>query len=225
MEYLKSEKVIISLEYLRKNYPKFLGMVVRFNFFPAQYLHPTRRKNYFNGKLIDSVWDVDKLNPRISPLILSELGLDGRPYLQFPDPNWSLALLSRERFSRLALFVGASLCGPQVRACLSRDQVLFWREKLGDDAFNFALNSRLLFSNDLFLLNIDSSSDIQEIGYFLIKSSLKNIAPEMQKRILLKLPSEIIDYAIETSIAKKIVNSVFFVLEAEWHSLFKSIHH
>ena len=225
MEYSKSEKVIILLESLRKNYPKFLGMVVRFNFFPAQYLHPTRRKNYFNGKLIDSVWDVDKLNPRISPLILSELGLDGRPYLQFPDPNWSLALLSRERFSRLALFVGASLCGPQVRACLSRDQVFLWREKLGDDAFNFALNSRLLFSNDLFLMNIDSSSDIQEIGYFLIESSLKNIAPEMQKRISLKLPSEIIDYAIESSIAKKIVNSVFFVLEAEWHSLFKSIHH
>ena len=225
MEYLKSEKVIIPLEYLRKNYPKFLGMVVRFNFFPAQYLHPTRRKNYFNGKLIDSVWGVDKLNRRISPLILSELGLDGRPYLQFPDPHWSLALLSRERFSRLALFVGASLCGPQVRACLSRDQVFLWREKLGDDAFNFALNSRLLFSNDLFLMNIDNSSDIQEIGYFLIESSLKNIAPEMQKRISLKLPSEIIDYAIESSIAKKIVNSVFFVLEAEWHSLFKSIHH
>jgi hypothetical protein len=74
-------------------------------------------------------------------------------------------------------------------------------------------------------MNIDSSSDIQEIGYFLIESSLKNIAPEMQKRISLKLPSEIFDYSVEVSIAKKIVNSVFFVLEAEWHSLFKSIHH
>lgn len=205
--------------------PKLFRYYYAFNFNPAGYLHPSRRNDFYSGKISDEIWTKPRVYPYLSDAILEKLSLKNKIFLQFPHEKLSLALLSLPRMARLATHIGAVALGSKVRGSIGREQVVAWKEKLGGDAYQFVVNSGKLLPSFPRIAEDKLSANVQTIGYSLIARSLTEAPEPMSARALLKLPAnlpELLDGPINAS---QIVHNVMIILEAEWHSLFAVKNH
>lgn len=207
---------------LRKS-PVLFGKLLAFNYSPASYLHPARRKHFFGGVIPDVVWQEPRAQDRLSPLILQDLSLTDKPCFDFPHPKWVLALLPPARLQRFARHVGAIVLGARIRSSLAREEVLMWKDKLGQDAFQFAMHSARLLPSIKILDGEHDKEDVAQIGYGLIAASLTQSCAEMQQRALLKMPPNTTPSGIETRSINQILQAVLLTLEAEWHSSFAAV--
>jgi hypothetical protein len=209
----------------RAKQPKLFHYFYAFNFNPAAYLHPSRRSDFFSTKISETIWTEPRVQPHLSDIILEKLNLNKQICLQYPHPKWSLALLSITRMARLATHIGAIALGSKVRGSIGRDQVVAWKEKLGDDAYQFVVNSGRLLPTYPRLADEKLTANVQTIGYSLIAKSLIDAPASMSVRALLKLPATLPDLIDESINADQIVQNVLTILEAEWHSLFVAKNH
>lgn len=207
---------------LIKRFPREMPALLEFNFNPAADLHWSHREEFF-PEIPAAVWEVQRGVPRFSQLLLHRTGLSEYPCLDIPNPHWPLALLPVKRLERVARHVGALVVGMRVRSSLSRDHVLAWKSKLGEEAYRFALNSAsLVQAGKLPLIEWASDSPL-ETGYRLILYSMADAPESMRRRVNLKMPRGINVAEIEMARVNRLLNNVMGIVEAEWYSSFAAI--
>jgi hypothetical protein len=207
----------------RKTRPHIYPAVINFNFHPATYLHPSRRAQFFDNRLPDRIWECPKVSAKLSHQILKELNLLDHSYLQYPDKRWSLILLPTNRLHRLALHIGAAVLGAHIRNSLARDRVIFWKDKLGQEIYEFVLGSARLLPIQSKNLERIETNDALSLGYNLIKQSLESAPKSLRERAFLKMPIQHKNQSEVVTSAEQIVFSVMSIVEAEWRSLFLNL--
>ncbi len=194
--------------------------LLNFNYSPGSYLHESHQKTFFGEKFDEKAWICSRSLARISDYLLEVSDLKKNPIVDFPTRDWNFLLLPVPRFFRVARHIGAIVLGSLIRSSIAREEVLSWKRKLGEDVFSFAM------SRGMFLpatgLKPDKSVfvDVERLGFQVMMASFA-FAPEcVSKRALLKIPAGVTAAKLEQKSAEHLVNSVVFLLENEWHSLF-----
>ncbi len=190
--------------------------ILEFNFRPALYLHPSRRVLYF-PEIATSVWDNPRTCERLSAIILKDLKWPN-PFIEVNYWGWNLALLSQNNLRRLARHISAVSLRHKVRASLAREHVLSWKQKLGLDAYKFAITSASLLP----ALGIDDAQfgefSPDEMGYGVICAAISEMPEEMLKRMQLKLPDNCAQIYMDSVKARKIISTILYLSEGKWFS-------
>ena len=206
-----------SLRNLIKTQPDIASAVIRFNTDLAANLHPDQ-KSTFVPKLPASLWDQPRLAARISKIVAAQTGLEKKLYLEIPNPLWAMILLPQDRLQRLALHMGALVLGIRVRASLSREHVMAWKNRLGNEAYQFALNSASLLPVTQIPLAAIASDSALDIGASIIGAVIAPEPESLKRRVSLKLPGAISAIPIESEKARRLITVVIQILEGEWYS-------
>ncbi|MRD47091.1 hypothetical protein GHT07_07360 [Caenimonas koreensis DSM 17982] len=206
--------------------PEVARAICIFNQNPADYLDSSRRSDFFSKRIGDALWDSPRSRSHLSRLILERIGAS--PCLEVARTEWPVALLERDRIDRLARHVAAALVGARVRRCVSRAEVLKWRDWLSQEAHEFALTRAGLLP-----VTADVGDPRQghaggeevtalQVGYAWIAAATRVWPDSIRKRFMLKLPagsSQGAD-AIDGALASRLVTSVLTNLESRWCSSF-----
>ncbi len=202
---------------IRTRFPTLGALVYRFNFFPAAYLHAEKRSE-FSPLIPDSVWSVERVHGGLSDRLLRQSHLVDRPVFAFPHWGWPLALLPPHRLARLSLHLGGMIHGARIRETLSRTQVMSWKEKLGSEAYEFAMARASLLPVAKDVGTDLLTSEPEQSGYILLQSAAVNLPEAMRIRFVWKLPKRSGKSDIDPSQARKLLRSVLPSVEPEWHS-------
>jgi hypothetical protein len=207
---------------LVRRFPRELPALIEFNYNLAADMHGSHRDTLM-PEIPANIFSVTRCVPRISSLLLRRVGLLEFPCFDIPNPHWPLALLSVSRLERIARHVGALVLGIRVRSSLSRDHVLAWKARLGEEAYRFAMNSASLVQAGRLPLVELSSDAPEEIGYRVILAGLADAPETLSRRACLKIPRGLGPADIETEKANRLLKNVMGIVEAEWYSSFAAI--
>lgn len=197
--------------------------ICTFNQNPADYIDESHLKQFFPFPVAGSLWESARSRHHLSRHILARIG--GAPCLETQRPEWALVLLERSRIDRLARHVAAALVGSRVRRCVSRAEVLKWREWLSPEAHEFALTRAGLLP-----FSADAGADpeqtaAQPLGHAWIAAASSRWAQPIARRFKLKLPAVAFREAdaIDGAFASRLVSSVLSIVEPRWCSSFASM--
>ena len=202
------------------DHPVIFRLLCEFNYLPASYLHRSRRPLFFNGGLPDSVWSCRRVWPRLSYPMLKQMKLAHDVIFSLPSPHHCFILLPPNRLSRVAQHLGAILLGSQIRSSLARDEVLRWRERLGHEAFEFAMNRARLMPSAHIPQPSKGLVNVEAIGFSILLSCCNDLPAEIIQRVSLKIPNDAVAADVDPKHAKQLMQSVMLTLEGEWRSLF-----
>jgi len=200
--------------------PELVRAICTFNQNPADYIDPSRRAEYFPAAETGPIWECARSRRHLSRHILDRMALG--PCLETRHPEWSLALLDRPRLDRVARHVAAALVGLRVRRCLSRAEVLKWRDWLSPEAHDFALKRAGLLPFNADAGEHAALTTAQALGHTWIVAACRRWPDAMARRFMLKLPagtsrdSDTVDGAF----AQRLVSSVLSIVEPRWCSSF-----
>lgn len=204
--------------------PEIMRTICTFNENPADYIDESRRREFFPPRMGGAVWECASSRRHLSSHILNRIG--GAPCLEAHRPEWPIALMERDRIDRLARHVAAALVGARVRRCVSRAEVLKWREWLTPEAHEFALTRAGLLpqvpdAGDVAVEGDEASSALQ-LGHSWIVAASRRWPDAIARRFILKLPAGKYSNAdaIDGALASKLVTSVITNLESRWVSSF-----
>ncbi len=195
--------------------PEKIRKIMCFNFDLASYLHPSRRGLFF-PELPFAIWNIRRASQYISNEISRKIGASSI----FVDPNykfWDIALLSGGEIEVLARYSGAVLMVGNIRSSLSRDSVLFWKNTVGKDAYEFAINSASLLPKINIREDFIRDRSPTEIGYLIFASAIKQMPDPVAVRCNLKLPELDIDLQVEPFKAMRFISTILEVSRKEWN--------
>ena len=196
--------------------------VIDFNWNLATYLHPAQRKKWL-PEIPDSAWREPRTSGRISNLLSVRIGLSEEVFPDTPNPLWLIALLPADRLNRLALHIGALILGVRIRSSLSREHVLKWKKKLGDEAYRFAMNSATLLPVGRLPLNAIATGAADELGASVVMTALANEPQTLRRRVALKFSNEIDVMDIDPESAAQVSLMIARILEAKWFSSLEAL--
>jgi hypothetical protein len=206
-----------SIRNVLRNSPELAIKLVDFNWNLATNVHPAQRQKWL-PEIPDAVWHEPRISGRISNLLLNRVGLSEEIFPEALTSMWLVALLPAERLHRLVLHIGALILGIRIRASLSREHVIAWKMKLGDEAYRFAMSSAALLPVGRFPLKAIATDAADELGASVVMTALVNDPPLLRERIALKFSKEISVIDMDTESAAKISLMVARILEREWFS-------
>ncbi len=199
--------------------PAAAAAIVQFNCQPSADLHPDNKRRWL-PELPDAIWHEPRLANRLAMLLLQRSGLHGKVYTDIPNSLWPVALLPADRLHRLARHTGALILGIRIRSSLSREHVLSWKKKLGEDAYRFAMNSAALLPSGRVPLTSIASDSADDVGTSAILAAIATSPEAFKARIAMKLPDGIAPMAIEADKAARLLITVTQIVEGEWLSSF-----
>lgn len=205
------------LRNLIKNQRHIASAVIRFNTDLAANLHPDYQST-FVPELPASLWKQPRLAARISKVVAAKTDLENKLYLDIPNPMWAMILLPPDRLQRLALHIGALVLGIRVRSSLSREHVIAWKNRLGADAYRFALNSASLLPVAQIPLPAIAFDSALDIGASIIGAAIAPEPESLKKRVSFKLPGAVAAMPLEAEKARRLITVVIQILEGEWYS-------
>ncbi|MES3002909.1 MAG: SctK family type III secretion system sorting platform protein [Pseudomonadota bacterium] len=190
-----------------------------FNHGPADYLHPSHRAEFAIAALAEDVWAAPRARSHLSRSILARLGVDA--CTDVSRAEWPLALLDPPRLARLARHVAAGLLGSRARACISRADVIEWRDWLSPQAHEFALTS----ANLLPLAHapeIAREGTAEDLGFRWIRAAIQSWPDPIRLRMQLKLPAQTPapPGQVPREQAQRLVRSILSIVEQSWCSSF-----
>lgn len=206
-----------SIRSLIKQRPHLAAAVIRFNTDFCENLHPDQQSKFLS-QLPASFWRAPRLVERISKLVAVQVGLADKFYLEIPNPLWAMILLPPERLERLALHIGALVLGIRIRSSLSREHVMAWKKRLGEEAYRFAMNSASLLPLAQIPLSAIASDSAQSIGTSIISAALSPEPEPLKQRVALKLSVDAEAMPLEAERARRLVSLVIQTVEGEWYS-------
>jgi YOP proteins translocation protein K (YscK) len=210
---------------LQGTFPLLARKLYKFNFCPADYVHPSRRRRFDQGKLHDRVWETSRARAALSLHILRCLDVEDNPCFDPHDPAWPLLLLEPAQISRLQRHLAAVIFNPLIRHSVLHDDVVMWRTRLGVDAYKFALNGFNLLPMTAWEQTEYEVSQVEAVSYGLIEVAMASAAYPVRSRAVLKLPEISAPPNIEVESARRLVNALMSILEPEWRSYFSAIRH
>jgi hypothetical protein len=197
-----------------------LAALCLFNHCPADYLHPSRRRDFVPEIDDEALWESPRARSHLSRLVLRRLEL--RNCLERDRPEWPLALLPAGRLPRLGRHVAAALAGAQLRNCISRADVLAWREWLSPEAHEFALTSANLLPRVPHAGVQREGTQAQDLGFGWIAAATRDWPDAIGRRMALKLPPTATagHAGVPPELAQRVVRSILSIVEPAWCSSF-----
>ena len=211
-----------SFRRLLKQSPESAAAIVDFNWSPASYVHPDFQRRFVPG-LPEAVWHEPRVAGRVSGLLLEICGLRDKIFVDTPYTLWPVALLPADRLQRLARHIGALALGIRIRSSLSREHVLGWKQRLGEEAYRFAMNSAALLPSGRVPLSSIAADSADEIGVNIIFAALAQAPEGLRARVALKLPEAEKPAEMDADTAGRLLIKVAQVVEGEWFSSFAPI--
>lgn len=211
-----------SLRRLLQQSPAVAAKVVGFNWELADSVHPARRRRCL-PEIPDAVWHEPRLKGRLSNLLLERVGLSDSNFFETPNSLWPLALLPADRLQRLALHIGALILGIRVRSSLSREHVIGWKKKLGDEAYRFAMNSASLLPVGRLPLKAIATEAADELGASFVMAALTTEPEALSQRVALKFPTEVAALDMEPASATQVCLMIARIVEGEWFSSLEAL--
>jgi hypothetical protein len=208
---------------LQATSPLLARKLYKFNFCPAEYVHPSRRFGFDEGKLHGRVWETTRARAALSLHILRSLDIEDKPCFDLNHSEWPLLLLEPAQLIRLQRHLAAVIFNPLIRHSVLHDEVVLWRARLGVDAYKFALNGFNLLPKTAWLQIDYDISQLEAVSYGLIEVAMTSAADPIRLRAALKLPDISVPPRIEVEFARKLVNALMSILEPEWRSYFLAI--
>jgi len=205
---------------LQASSPLLTSKIYRFNFCPASYIHPSRRRGFDDGKLSSLVWKTARSQPALSQFILKKLNIDEQASFDMNYPDWPLILLEPPQLSRLQRHIAAVLFNPRIRHSVRHDEVVAWRERLGVNAYKFALNGFNLLPRTVWPLVDHEIADLEAVSSGLLELAMSTAPRPLFLRAVLKLPDVSFAPKIELVFARNLIYSLMSILEPEWRSYF-----
>nr|WP_314623041.1 SctK family type III secretion system sorting platform protein [uncultured Noviherbaspirillum sp.] len=196
-----------------------------FNFCPSGYIHPSRRKQFDDGKLHPSVWETTRALPALSRHILKCLDIENKACFDLGFVQWPLLLMQPQQLTRLQRHLAAVIFNPIIRRCVLHDEVVMWRNRLGADAYKFALNGFEFLPRKLWPHTDFDVSQLEAISYGLIQAAMTPVMRPARLRAVLKLPTISEPSSFDPDCAQKLVTTLMSILEPEWRSYFPRIQH
>ena len=204
------------------NNPEIFKILYEFNYLPAAYLHQTRRIKFFSGQIPEKVWLEPRVWPRLSTVILDELGIEKEPIRNLVNADSFHLLLPSNRFLRLAKHIGSIVLASCIRTSVARDEVLSWKKKLGSDVFDFVMSRSALFPSSITNLETLAINDVERIGCGVLLEVYQGLPENLLSRVMLKMPDQTEKIQIDHKVGRQLVQLVVFLLEREWVSLFQT---
>lgn len=214
-----------SLIRLQGSSPLLARRLYKFNFCPAEYVHPSRRSSFDGGKLHGRVWDTTRARAALSLHILQCLGIEDKACFDLSFPEWTLLLLEPAQLARLQRHLAAVIFNSLIRHSVLHDDVVMWRARLGVDAYKFALNGFNLLPKSILVQTDCEVSQLEAISSGFIEAAMASAPGPMQSRAVLKLPDVSVPPGSDIDSARKLVNALISILEPEWRSYFLAIQH
>lgn len=211
-----------SFRRLLQQSPAAAAAIVGFNWDPASYVHPALREHWL-PEIPPLAWDDPRISSRLSGLLLSRAGLRSQICIAAPNTLWPLVLLPADRLQRVSLHIGALILGARVRSSLSRDHVLSWKNRLGEEAYRFAMNSASLLPVGKVPLSAMATENADEIGNRVIMAALSAAPEAFRKRVALKFAKECNAFDLEADKASHLSLMIARVVEGEWFSLLAAL--
>lgn len=201
--------------------PALFRRLYRFNYLPADYLHPELRDEFVPSVVNPMVWSEPRARSALSTLILQKLGLQQRSCMDATLKAWPVVLLDHTRLLRLARHVGAVLLGPRVRSSVSREAVLAWKERLTPPVYQFVMHSASLLPQVKSGAAIADDTPVEALGYGWIARSISDAPDELLLRAQLKFPkAAVTPLTVGQARAAQVVMAVSSTLEPRWISSF-----
>ncbi len=197
--------------------PAAAAAIVGFNWDPAAYVHPVLREHWL-PEIPPLAWDDPRIASRLSGLLLSRAGLRTQIFIAAPNALWPLVLLPTDRLHRVAVHIGALILGARVRSSLARDHVLSWKNRLGEEAYRFAMNSASLLPAGKVPLSAMATESADEIGNSVIMTALSAAPEALRNRVALKFPKGCNAFDLEADKAAHLSLMIARVVEGEWFS-------
>jgi type III secretion protein K len=203
--------------------PDLVRTLCLFNQNPADYIDASRRDEFFTHFADGVLWQSERARRHLSRHILERLG--DEPCLDAQRPEWAVALLDRPRLDRLGRHLAAALVGPRVRRCVSRAEVLAWREWLSPEAHEFALTRAGLLPVSADAGDEPRQMPAEALGRQWIVAAARAWHEAIRRRFMLKLPAGAFREAdaIDPALAARLVSSVLSIVEPRWCSSFATI--
>lgn len=202
---------------------QLIRAICTFNQNPADYIDASRRPEFFPQPADEALWQCSRARRHLSRHILDRVG--GEPCLETMQPEWPVALLDRPQVDRLARHVAAAIVGPRVRRCISRADVIKWRDWLSQEAHDFALTRASLLPFHADAGHRPETMTSEHLGHAWIVAASKRWHSAIARRFMLKLPAGRygeVD-AIDSALASRLVISVLSTLETRWCSSFATM--
>lgn len=194
---------------------KKLRAIMFFNFLPAGYLHPNKRREFL-PEIPLTMWETPRSWNSLSSVILTTIGLP-KPFVEPDHISWRIALLSNDRLMLLARYAGAVLMLDKIRASLSRSNVLSWKQLVGNDAYEFALSSASLLPR-VNLKDFDAPTvSPEDAGYSLLNSAIGIMPDAVAIRLRLKIPPLINSLDIDPTKAFRLISTIIEISRKEWY--------
>jgi hypothetical protein len=192
----------------------------QFNYQLADYLHPSRRRDFTDILLTDEVWEKPRARQALSQHILACLGKNALTCFDLAHEEWPLLLLDAGQLDRLARHVAATLYNVRIARCIEQGELGQWKRLLGLDGYKFALHGTPLLP-DMKLSEPDTqAADALAHAYALIDAAWSEAPGPLLARGRLKLPARILQTSADQGQARHLVFALLFILEPKWRSSF-----
>lgn len=202
-------------------------LILKFNLFPALYVHPSWVQSLFFLQHADT--PDQELNPYwiryLSKTLLDMFKLDQHWEFDFSNPAKKLALIDAEHLMRLGHCVAAILVQPYLRKIISGSKISIINQVIGAEHREFALRWKPTRHNS-FSLDVASLNGLTEMAYNalaaqqewqrfvvrLIISLMPLDATGVRNRLLFKFPMDYrdTDYLKLTEDKRALVAALFF---------------
>lgn len=205
--------------------PLMARRLFKFNFCPSSYIHPSRRKQFDDGKLHPSVWKTTRALPALSRHILKCLKIENNPCFDPSYAQWPLLLMEPQQLNRLQRHLAAVIFNPIIRHCVLNDEVVMWRNRIGADAYKFALNGFEFLPKNIWPHTGFDVSQLEALSYGLIQAAMTPTIKPAYLRATLKLPTVSDPSRFDPDYAQRLVTTLMSILEPEWRSYILKIQH
>jgi hypothetical protein len=205
--------------------PLLARKLFEFNFCPSNYIHPSRRKHFDSGRLHHAVWETTRARPALSRHILKCLAIEKHACFDLSYTQWPLLLMEPNQLNRLQRHLVAVIYNATIRHSMLHDEVVIWRNRLGTDAYKFALSGFDFLPRAMRMHPGFELSQLETVSYGLIQAAMEPAIEPARLRGILKLPDVSDSFKIDPDYAQKLVTTLMSILEPEWRSYFLKIQH
>lgn len=173
--------------------------IINFNLLPSRYLHASRRPQYFPEVLVDSLFATDRAAGHLSQHILKTLHIEDSGFFDENWPHWPIVLAQWSELESYAHLLGALLLQHVLRQTILREDVISYRQQLGE-LYPFIMEKGyLLFPGSTHIPAEPASflDQARKLGWLTLLQAAALFPPAVQKRFTLKLPDEVMTHNIK----------------------------
>ncbi|CAM2065483.1 SctK family type III secretion system sorting platform protein [Sulfidibacter corallicola] len=178
---------------LQKRDDTLMPLVYAFNMLPTRYIHASWVEELLPSNLYGMLRDNPRTEQRLADTILNRLDLKDQFWFDFEQPHRRLALIDADDLINAAYYAGIALNGPSIAAAISRQDVLFVRESIGEESYQFAIKKAPFLVGRWPLrlpdqVGFDFDAHVRNCGMLALAACFADEPPALIQRLQLKFP-------------------------------------